>query len=213
MFTGIIEEIGHIKKIELKNQGAFLTIKAEKILSDIKIGDSIAVNGACLTVVSFSNDAFSAELSRETLEKTALSKHQTNKWVNLERALKLGDRLGGHIVSGHVDCTGVLTESYQAGDNLVLEFEYPEAYAKYLINKGSITVDGISLTVAAINKNKFQIWVIPHTISQTTLEMITKGTLVNLEFDLVGKYIERLISHENSEKKISTEFLSQHGFV
>jgi len=213
MFTGIIEEIGQIKKIEIKNQGAFLTIKAEKILSDIKVGDSIAVNGACLTVVSYSKEAFSAELSNETLEKTALSQHQTNKWVNLERALKLGDRLGGHMVSGHVDCTGVLSDSYQAGDNLVLEFEYPEAYAKYLIVKGSITVDGISLTVASIDKNRFQIWVIPHTISQTTLENITKGTLVNLEFDLVGKYLERLITKENSENKISMDFLSRHGFI
>ncbi len=213
MFTGIVEEKGILKKLEIKSQGALLTIQAKLILNDIKVGDSIAVNGACLTVTSFSEREFKAELSSETLKRTAISRNSGMNIVNLERALRLGDRLGGHIVSGHIDCIGKLIGSSPSGDNRVLEFEYPQEYEKYMVLKGSITVDGISLTLASLMDNRFQIWVIPHTIMNTTLENMTKGTWVNLEFDILGKYVERLMDKKNKTVGLSRDFLSENGFI
>ncbi len=213
MFTGIVEEKGILKKLEIKSQGALLTIQAKSILNDLKVGDSIAVNGACLTVTSFSEREFTAELSSETLKRTAISRNSSMNIVNLERALRLGDRLGGHIVSGHIDCIGKLISSSPSGDNRVLEFEYPQEYEKYVVLKGSITVDGISLTLASLMDNRFQIWVIPHTIMNTTLENITKGTWVNLEFDILGKYVERLMDKKNKTVGLSKDFLSENGFI
>jgi riboflavin synthase len=212
LFTGIVEEIGIIKGINKGAESASITIGAKNILEDVKLGDSIATNGVCLTVTHFTKDSFTVDVMPETMRKSNIS---IGSKVNLERALKLSDRLGGHIVSGHIDGTGVIKE-FKKEDNAVwISIEAHEEILKYIINKGSIAIDGVSLTVAYVDKKMFKVSIIPHTGEETTLLNKKIGDKVNLECDLIGKYVERLSgfnSKEENKSPLDLNFLSEHGF-
>lgn len=217
MFTGLIEEIGTVKKIVFGSSSAEITIKASKIMDDVKIGDSISTNGICLTVIRFSSNEFTVDAMPETMKVTNLKNLKNGSKVNLERALRVGDRLGGHIVSGHVDGTGRLL-SFTDDDNAIwVEIGAGRDILKYIIHKGSITIDGTSLTVAALGKESFKVSIIPLTQDETTLISRKVGEEVNLECDLVGKYIERLTMFKEEEKEekkkgIDMNFLKENGF-
>jgi len=217
MFTGIVEEMGTINKVDVKGVNPYLEIQAEKVLSDMKIGDSVSVNGACLTVISYDTDSFKAEVMPETLRKTGLSLLKRGDRVNLERALSLKDRLGGHLVTGHIDGVGKISKKYPEGNALIVEIESPSEVLKYIIPKGSIAVDGISLTVADVKESGFTLSLIPHTAEYTTLSLKGSGDYVNLEGDLIGKYVERFVSgvkqQGNSSKDISMKELLEKGFI
>jgi riboflavin synthase len=194
MFTGIIEVTGEI--IEISDQTAFRTIhvRGKSIFDDLRLGSSIAVNGVCLTASSLAADRFSAEMSRETLDRTSLGKLKKGAMVNLERPMRADSRFGGHIVQGHVDGVGRIHRFDRQGDAWDLEVEYPPGSARYLAEKGSIAVDGISLTVAALRKpDMFSVAIIPHTFENTSLKAARAGDPVNLEFDVVAKYVENLL--------------------
>ncbi|PJA98186.1 MAG: riboflavin synthase [Ignavibacteriales bacterium CG_4_9_14_3_um_filter_30_11] len=193
MFTGIIEEIGNIKKIDSISGGFKIIISASKVLEDLKINNSIAVNGVCLTVISINNKNFNVEAVGETLKKTTLKEIRINQLVNLERAIKITDRLGGHLVQGHVNGVGKIIKVQKLGENYLLEVEIPINLIKYIIDEGSITIDGISLTIAKIVHNKIAISIIPHTWKNTNLSTRKIGAKVNIETDLIAKYIENLI--------------------
>lgn len=215
MFTGIIEETGIVKSFIKNSNGADITIQCEKVLQDTKIGDSIAINGCCQTVVALGNDFFRANVSDETLNVTNFNLLKSGTPVNLERALTPTSRMGGHIVQGHVDCTGKFIKKEQLNDFYNLYFEIPTEQCKYVVKKGSIAINGISLTVADISGNIFHIAVIPHTFAQTTLSSLKIGDLVNIETDILGKYIEKLLSvSDNSAKSnIDENFLKENGFM
>lgn len=215
MFTGIIEETGIVKSFIKNSNGADITIQCEKVLQDTKIGDSIAINGCCQTVVALGNDFFRANVSDETLIVTNFNLLKSGTPVNLERALTPTSRMGGHIVQGHVDCTGKFIKKEQLNDFYNLYFEIPAEQCKYVVKKGSIAINGISLTVADISGNIFHIAVIPHTFAQTTLSTLKIGDLVNIETDILGKYIEKLLSvSDNSAKSnIDENFLKENGFM
>ncbi len=193
MFTGIIEELGTIKGVRRKSEGLRLSVSAKVIMDGMKTGDSIAVNGACLTVTEFDNTSFTADVSGETVKKTNLGKQRVGDKVNLERPMKLSDRLGGHLVSGHIDGIGVIKGVEKRGGMSVFTFEVPKEIQQYLIQKGSIAIDGISLTVNEVNGNRYTVTVIPHTAEMTTLGFKKTGDIVNLEADMIGKYVERFI--------------------
>lgn len=218
MFTGIIEEIGQITRIDPAPGGIKLSVGAQKVLEDIKIGDSIAINGACQTVISFDSASFTVDVSSETLNVTTFKHFTSGEKVNLERALKLSDRLGGHLVSGHVDAVGELLNIKKEGNMSMLSFSVPENISRYLIYKGSITIDGISLTVANLENNDtvFSVAVIPHTLSNTVLLGLKIGNKVNLESDILAKYIEKLLKNNTLQKEkssnITYDFLVEHGF-
>lgn len=215
MFTGIVEEVGKIKKIEQNTVSARLSIEADKILEDVKEGDSIAVNGICLTVTSFTKNSFTADVMHETMNRTTLGKLKENSPVNLERALSVMGRFGGHMVSGHIDGRGKIV-GIEKDDNAVLfTIETTEKILRYIVEKGSIAINGISLTVARVTSKNFTVSVIPHTLKVTTLGSFQKGDEVNLENDIVGKYIEKLLGLSCPEKKESTltmDFLIKNGF-
>ena len=215
MFTGIIEEMGIVKSI--KNNA--ITIEADKIFDDLKLGDSVAVNGACLTISSFSNKIFNADITLETLSRTNLGDLKSGFKVNLERALTLSKRLGGHIVSGHIDGVGVIKNISKNDRDIILKIEVPASLMKYIIEKGSVAVDGISLTVAEVNKNIFSIAIIPHTFKETILYYKKEGDKVNIENDIIGKYVEKLLQFNNFDNEknnknsnINMEFLIKNGF-
>ncbi len=189
MFTGIVEEVGRVSSLTDYR----LVIKADKVLSDVKLGDSIAVNGACLTAVEFDADSFSVDLAPETLRRTSLGQAGDGAAVNLERALAANDRMGGHIVQGHVDGTGEITGLTPEADCFILEIEAPEGLAPYIVEKGFIAVDGISLTVVQKDARRFTISVIPFTLQNTNLHERKVGDLVNLEADILAKYVESLL--------------------
>lgn len=220
MFTGIIEEQGSIFGIRKGEKGAVLTIGADKVLSDTKIGDSIAVNGVCLTVTSISGSKFTADVMAETMRRTNLGDLKVNDRVNLERALSLSSRLGGHIVSGHIDGRGII-EEYRREDNAVwISISAPQNILRYIVEKGSVAIDGVSLTVAAVDEESFKVSVIPHTGEQTGLLAKRPGDTVNLENDLLAKYVEKLLGccdgkgrKEHGQSRIDMEFLSQNGFL
>ena len=215
MFTGIIEEIGTVRRIEHGAKGARLTIQAKTVLEDTRIGDSIATNGVCLTVVSMTDDSFSADVMAESLRRSSLGTLQGGSLVNLERAMAANGRFGGHIVSGHVDGVGRV-QSVRRDDNAVwYTVSAPPRLLRYIVEKGSITVDGISLTVARVDGNSFAISAIPHTVAQTVLRNRRPGDLVNLENDIIGKYVEKLLTpapETGAEGGITKEFLAQYGF-
>ena len=212
MFTGIIEEIGEIKDIQLSTNGAKLKVACNEILKDVNLGDSIAINGCCQTVVKFSNSDFSVEVSPETLNVTNFSTLKKGQKVNLERALTPTSRMGGHIVQGHVDLTGELLKVEKLENFYNMYFETTDT--KYIVQKGSITVNGISLTVADVNETCFKIAVIPHTYKNTTLQTTQIGEIVNIETDILGRYIEKFLSVNNNKKSnISMEFLVENGFA
>ena len=200
MFTGIVEELGRVRVITPVADGARIQIEARLVLEDAKIGDSIAVNGCCLTVVESGIDTWSADAVTETLARTNLGALRAGDAVNLERPLRLGDRLDGHIVQGHVDGTGSLrARADNADGSVAMNFAAPPEVLRYVVHKGSITVDGISLTVAALDADTFGVAVIPHTLSVTTLGTRQPGDAVNLEVDVIAKYVERLLRSLDDE--------------
>lgn len=221
MFTGIIEEVGSVASIRKGAHSCVLTVNASRVLEDVHLGDSIATNGVCLTVTSFTNHSFSADVMHETLNRSSLGSLHIGSPVNLERAMLAGGRFGGHIVSGHIDGVGTIS-SIKEDDNAVwYTVEAPSNILRYIIEKGSITLDGISLTVAKVTNSNFSVSIIPHTRAQTNLASKKVGDVLNLENDLVGKYVERLMlqpiaaSQEQPEQKssgITKEFLSHYGF-
>ncbi len=215
MFTGIVEEIGTVKSFEKLTNGARLVISADKILQDTKIGDSICVNGVCQTITEITGNNFSVMLSDETMSVTTFKRASQGDFVNLERALTLQTRLGGHIVSGHVDCVGVLKNIIKLTEFYNMEFEIPENYLKYIILKGSITINGISLTIAKFKNNVVTVAVIPHTFHNTNLSKLSIGSGVNIETDILSKYVEKLLLLNNNreDNTISLEFLKENGFV
>lgn len=214
MFTGLIEEIGIVDKIIKGPTSAQITIKAKKVTKDVQLGDSICTNGVCLTVVGFSKDSFTVDVMPETMRRSNLSHVTSGSQVNLERALRVGDRLGGHMVSGHIDGMGII-KSFVKEDNATwVTIEANPELLKYIILKGSIAIDGISLTVAYVDNQFFKISMIPLTKEETTLLSKPIGSKVNLECDMVGKYIERLMRFEHETKKtFDLEFLKNNGFA
>ena len=189
MFTGIVEEVGSV--VSISDNG--MTVRAEKVMSDLKLGDSIAVNGACLTAVSMSESEFSVDLSPETMRRTSLGDLSAGGSVNLERALLASDRMGGHIVQGHVDETGRITSIEEEGDSIIFSVQAPERLMPYIVEKGFIAVDGISLTVVKVATSSFTLAVIPYTLRNTNLETLSVGARVNLEADILAKYVENLL--------------------
>lgn len=213
MFTGIIEELGTLLRVEGSAPWARLVIGAQEALEGTAIGDSIAVNGVCLTVVAVGSDSFTAEVMPQTLAHTNLGDLRPGSRVNLERALCLGGRLGGHLVSGHVDGVGRITRSQRVGIATVLDIRAPEEIYKYLVPRGSVAVDGISLTVAEKTSEGFRVSLIPHTFAHTTLGIKGTGDRVNLEADMVAKYLEGLLPPGASGTGITADFLRRNGFL
>lgn len=212
MFTGIVEEMGSVKALRRDAGGARLTISASTVLGGTALGDSISVNGVCLTVVEKGAAEFSADVANETLKVTNLGDLRIGQQVNLERALQLSARVGGHLVTGHVDAVGRIREKRQEGNSWRIFIEAPETTLRYIIKKGSIAVDGISLTVAEVERNYFSLAMIPHTAKLTTLGSKTAGDSVNLETDVIGKYIEKLMAGR-VEGGVSLELLKKSGFA
>lgn len=219
MFTGIIEETGIVKEINRGSKSATIRIQAIKVLEGTRIGDSISTNGICLTVVAQNNNSFTVEVMAETLRKTNLDKLSPGNQVNLERALKLSDRLGGHLVSGHIDGTGIITSIVKEDIARIIKIKTTSELLKYIIPKGSVAIDGISLTVVSVTDSFFTISVIPHTASETTLLGKNIGESVNIETDMIAKYTEQLLFYRENkstdyEKKdsINMEFLNKNGF-
>ena len=195
MFTGLVEEIGRVLSLKKSFQSAVLKVGCQKITEDMKIGDSISVNGVCLTVVSFGKDSVTFDVSGETLRRSNIGILKTNDFVNLERALRFSDRLGGHILQGHVDTTTKVVGIKREGAGFLFSFKLPPAYRHLIVEKGSIGIDGISLTIAALFADTFSVAVIPHTYENTTLKFRKPGDIVNLEFDIIGKYVERMCKY------------------
>lgn len=213
MFTGIIEEVGTLKSIQRKNNAIGLIISAYEILKDIKLGDSIAVNGICLTVTSFTDTDFSVDVMQETLSRTSLSSLKVGGKVNLERAMPMGGRFGGHIVTGHIDGTGTITQIQKDSIAVWYTIKTTPSIMKYIIEKGSISIDGISLTVAKVSQDEFSVSIIPHTIVNTILSSKKVNEIVNLENDCIGKYVERLMfSEDKKESSITRDFLIKYGY-
>ncbi|HHW41478.1 MAG TPA: riboflavin synthase [Syntrophomonadaceae bacterium] len=214
MFTGLVEEIGIVRSVVKSQLSALLTIKAGKVLDELEEGDSIAVNGVCLTVTGFSGDNFTVDVMAETLAKTNLGQLHEGSRVNLERALKVGDRLDGHFVTGHVDATGTVLSRRDRGIAAEIWISIPEGMEKYFIPQGSVAVDGVSLTVAALSPDAFMVSLIPHTQKITTLGSWRAGDKVNIEADVLGKYIYHLFTKRGrvEKKRITPEFLVEHGF-
>jgi riboflavin synthase len=212
MFTGIVEELGAVKALRRDAGAARLVIAASTVLDGTVLGDSICVNGVCLTVVELGKNEFSADVAVETLKVTNLGDLKNGAKVNLERALQLSSRVGGHLVSGHVDAVGRIRERREEGNGWRIFVDAPEAVLRYVIKKGSIAVDGISLTVADVENRGFSIAMIPHTARHTTLGFKAAGDSVNLEVDIIGKYVERLLSGR-VEGGVSLELLQKNGFV
>ena len=216
MFTGIIEEAGKVKIIQKESSSAKIKIEASVVTEDLKIGDSVAVNGVCLTIIEFTPKEITAEIMHETLEKSSIKNAKPGEKVNLERALRVDSRLGGHIVTGHVDGTGKIISKTKDGIAEIFDISYPSEIGKYLAKKGSVAVDGISLTIVDVNKDFFRLSLIPHSLKMTTLGFKKTGDIVNLEIDVLARYIERLFSSKNlTEGKpgLSTSFLVENGFM
>ncbi len=210
MFTGIIESLGSVKKFTRHGEDALLDIDASMILEDIKVGDSIAINGACLTVTRKSDREFTADVSAETLARTNLGLLKPGDRVNLEKALRLNGFLGGHLVLGHVDGLGKILEKVTRSNSVLLGVEIDADLSRYIVEKGSVAVDGVSLTVNRCEKNRFYVNMIPHTARMTTLGFKKVSDRVNIETDIIGKYVEKLL---NPAKGIDTKFLAEHGFL
>lgn len=216
MFTGLIEEIGRIKKISNNGHSAQLIIQANKVIDDIHLGDSISTNGVCLTVVAFGKDYFVVDVMPETMHRSNFVELKPGSPVNLERAMKLGQRFGGHIVSGHIDGVGMIMGMQLEDNSTLVTIKAPPEIMKYIIMKGSIAIDGISLTVSEVDEKTFKISIIPLTKNETTLLQKQIGDTVNLECDVVGKYIEKFITMENSvmtKSSIDIDFLRSNGFM
>ena len=218
MFSGIVEEMGVVKFLVPGLAGARLSILAGIVLKDLQLGESVSVSGACLTAAEVGETEFAVDVSVETLDVTTLGTLTAGAAVNLERALKLNDRLGGHLVTGHVDGTGILRERTQEGNTLLLTLEVPGPILRYCIPKGSITVDGVSLTINSVSENGVSVAIIPHTAEVTTLGLKQPGDAVNLESDLIGKYVERLLQNsgqlpEKAAPVIDRDYLQKRGLT
>jgi riboflavin synthase len=217
MFTGIVEEMGGITVMNKSLAGAKLTILASTVMSDLKIGDSVSVNGICLTVVSRSERDFSVEVSSETLSVTTLGSFAVGMPVNLERAMRLNERIGGHLVAGHVDGVGVIRGRQQDANAIIFTIAAPPEILRYCVAKGSITVDGISLTINSVTEQGFSVAIIPHTAKVTILGLKQVNDTVNLESDLIGKYVERLLQERGQFPKptisIDTDYLQKRGLI
>ena len=228
MFTGLIEEIGKVKQISIGANSGTIYITAKEILKDAKIGDSIAVNGVCLTATHISRDIFSADVMAETFSRSSLKELRAGSYVNLERAMANNGRFGGHIVSGHIDGTGEILDISKEENAVWYTISADENILHYVVEKGSIAIDGISLTVAYVDDTCFKVSIIPHTAGETILQYKDKGNIINLECDIIGKYVEKLIigsakdniytahfSREQQNKNhgnITMEFLAENGF-
>ena len=208
MFTGIIEEVGKISTITDKK----ITVSAQIVLSGTKIGDSIAVNGVCLTVTEVTSNSFTADISPETMKITSLGKLKAGSLVNLERAMPADGRFGGHIVSGHIDGIGRSKYTKKDDEFYNLNIEIPSELTKYVVKKGSIAINGISLTVADIKGNEVQFAIIPHTFENTNFKVLQVGDFVNVETDILAKYVEKFLSTSDNKTGISMEFLMENGF-
>ncbi|VAW69139.1 Riboflavin synthase eubacterial/eukaryotic [hydrothermal vent metagenome] len=217
MFTGIIEAVGEIESIEDKGGDARFCIKTGKMdMSDVQLGDSIAMNGVCLTAIALRTDAYTADVSGETLSLTSLRQLKEGSAVNLEKALTPNTRLGGHMVSGHVDGLGKVVDRYDDARSVRFMIEAPRLLAKYIAVKGSITVDGVSLTVNKLDGCQFELNIVPHTLQQTIMQQYQAGSEVNLEVDLIARYLERLMLGEraaDSTTKLTESFLAENGFL
>jgi riboflavin synthase len=222
MFTGLVEELGKVKNIARTAKSVRLTIAAKKVLTDVKLGDSIAVNGTCLTVVDYSHSFFTADVMPETVDRTALAALHIGDSVNLERTLSLGDRLGGHIVSGHIDCVGTISSIERNDIAVVVRIQTELSVMRYIIKKGSVAIDGISLTIVDCGRDWFIVSLIPHTAAMTTLGFKKNGDPVNLEADIIGKYVEKLLGlssaqqHGESsvaESNVTLDLLYKYGFT
>lgn len=217
MFTGIIEEVGTISSVKKGAKESRLVVRGNKIFEDLKIGDSVAVNGICLTATEISGKTFTADVMNETLNRSSLSSIKSGSHVNLERAMAADGRFGGHIVSGHVDGTGTITAIKEDGNAIWYTIAAQEIIIKYVIEKGSIAIDGISLTVAKVTGDSFSVSIIPHTAKETILFERKCGDKVNLENDMIAKYVEKLVGLGNNESSkakssVTPEFLAKHGF-
>lgn len=214
MFTGIIEEVGKVKAVQHSGDNSFIRIEAKKVLEDVHLGDSIAVNGVCLTVTHFDSTTFQADVMNETLKRSSLGSLTNGSPVNLERAMAAGGRFGGHIVSGHIDGTGTVTDIRNDGIAIWYTVSAKPEILRYIVEKGSIAIDGISLTVAEVTDSTFSVSIIPHTASNTILSVKKKGDTVNLENDIVGKYVEKLMRPaETGQGGLSMEKLARNGFL
>lgn len=217
MFTGLVEEIGKVIKVSKGINSSELTIEAKKVIDKTKLGDSIAVNGTCVTVVDLNSNSFTVDIMAETLRMGSLGSLKIGSRVNLERALRIGDRLGGHIVSGHIDGVGKVVDIREEGISTWVEIETPPDLMKYIVLKGSVTLDGVSLTAARLDKGSFSVSLIPHTKGETILHYKKKGDLINLECDLIGKYVEKLMDASDEKigngSNINSEMLEKYGFI
>ena len=222
MFTGIVEALGTIRNIRHLSEGAALEIQASDVLTDAEIGDSIAVDGACLTIRTLTPETFAADISAETLRRTTLGERKVADQVNLERPLRLSDRLGGHLVLGHVDEVATISGWKDEGDASLMRVTMSSNIRRYIAYKGSVTVDGISLTVSDVGADTFEVALIPHTKQVTTLGKKRAGANVNLEVDMVARYIETLLNNRNSEENwaedttsetLNLSFLAKHGYI
>ena len=212
MFTGIIKAMGRIERMTATDGDVRLTVRSDGLpWRDYAIGDSISVNGVCLTVIDLHDDGFDTDVSNETLDVTALQSLETGALVNLEPALAAGERLGGHLVSGHVDCTGRVTGIREDARSLRFEFELPQEFARYVARKGSICIDGVSLTINSVTAHGFSVTILPHTAEVTSFGSYQSGTVVNIEVDLVARYLERLLMSD--EGGLDMEKLKAHGYA
>lgn len=210
MFTGIIEEIGTVRRLQHSTRSCQLTVAATVVLQNTKIGDSIAVNGVCLTVTDLQADAFTADVMPETLRRSSLGVLRNGSPVNLERAMAANGRFGGHIVSGHIDGTGQIASKVPEGNAQIVTISAAPSLLRYIVEKGSIAIDGISLTVAKVTNNSFSVSLIPHTGTCTTLLSKRAGEPVNLETDVIGKYVEKLM--QPAQSTLTTSMLKQYGY-
>jgi riboflavin synthase len=216
IFTGLIIEVGRVRRFDRRADGAYLAIEAGKVLEGTRLGDSISINGVDLTVIEIGSDFFSADASLETLKRSTLGEFRAGRRVNLERALAVGERLGGHMVQGHVDGTGELVTVIEEGNAYRMRFGFPLELGRYIAMKGSITVDGISLTVAGMDDDWFEVAIIPHTWRETILSELNSGDRVNLEVDVLAKYVERLMTRDveapAASSKLTIEYLTERGY-
>lgn len=218
LFTGLVEEIGKVLKISKGTNSSKISITAQRVLDDVKIGDSIAVNGTCVTVVEFRESFFTVDVMAETLRMSNLRNVKMGSMVNLERALKVGDRLGGHIVSGHIDGTGRIVGIHDEDISTWIEIEASPQLLKYIVLKGSVAVDGVSLTVADLSEQSFSVSLIPHTKGETILHFKKTGHIVNIECDIIGKFVEKMMGKSNADNdtnksKVDLDMLNKYGFV
>ena len=202
MFTGIVEELGNISQVKKTDTGKKITITAKAIMNDLKVGDSVSVNGVCLTVTTYDENSFNLDLLKETLKKSNLADLKKEDCVNLERAITLNTRLGGHLLQGHVETVGVIMDKVPSGDGATLSVGIDPGFMRYCISKGSIALDGVSLTIASMSENIIKIALIPHTLEWTTLGLKDVGDSLNIETDIIGKYIERLMSFEDEDDQM-----------